>query len=155
MSKTVKIYTDGACSGNPGPGGWGAYLIYGDHKKEIFGYELDTTNNRMELMGAIEGLKTLNKTSNVELFTDSIYLKNGMTEWMPNWIANNWRKKHSGEVKNSDLWKILNILNSKHNIIWNWVKGHSNNLGNNIADKLAVEGRMKAEQILKDKKICV
>lgn len=148
MDKIVQIYTDGACSGNPGPGGWGALLIYGKHKKEISGYEKDTTNNRMELLAAIEALNSLKVKSNVELYTDSVYLKNGMNEWLPNWIANNWRKKHSGEVKNSDLWKMLNTLNEKHNIIWKWVKGHSTNEGNIIADRLAVEARKEAEKLV-------
>lgn len=150
MSKIVQIYTDGACSGNPGPGGWGALMIYGNHRKEISGYELDTTNNRMELIAAIEALKLLKRRSDVELYTDSVYLKNGMTEWLEGWIANNWRKKHSGEVKNADLWKILNSLSLEHNIIWKWVKGHANNEGNIIADKLAVEARIKAEKLLKE-----
>lgn len=145
----VTIYTDGACSGNPGPGGWGAYLIYKNTEKDISGYELDTTNNKMEMIAAIEALSILKRKCDVDLYTDSVYLKDGMTKWMPGWIANNWRKKHSGEVKNVELWQKLNELSSKHNIIWHWVKGHSSNAGNNRADDLAVNARKKAEKLAK------
>jgi len=145
--KRVQIYTDGACSGNPGPGGWGAYLIYNGTEKEIFGHDIDTTNNKMEMMAAIEALSILTRKCDVDLYTDSIYLKNGMTEWLPGWITNNWRKKHRGEVKNLDLWQKLHELSQKHNIIWHWVKGHSNNAGNIKADILAVRGRKKAEEL--------
>jgi ribonuclease HI len=145
----VKIYTDGACSGNPGPGGWGAHLIYKNTKKDISGYELDTTNNRMEMVAAIEALAILKQKCDIDLYTDSVYLKNGMTLWMPTWLSNNWRKKHSGEVKNIELWQKLNELSSNHNIIWHWVKGHSSNEGNNRADDLAVQARKKAEKLAK------
>lgn len=145
--KRVQIYTDGACSGNPGPGGWGAYLIYNGTEKEIFGHDIDTTNNKMEMMAAIEALSILTRKCDVDLYTDSIYLKNGMTEWLPGWIANNWRKKHRGEVKNLDLWQKLHELSNKHNIMWHWVKGHSNNTGNIKADILAVKGRKRAEEL--------
>jgi ribonuclease HI len=143
----VQIYTDGACSGNPGPGGWGAYLIYENVEKEISGYELDTTNNKMEMLAAVEALSILKRKCYVDLYTDSVYLKNGMTEWLPNWIANNWRKKHRGEVKNIDLWQKLHELSQNHNIIWHWVKGHAENTGNNRADALAVAARRKAEEL--------
>jgi ribonuclease HI len=151
VENKIIIYSDGACSGNPGPGGWGAILIYGNHKKEISGYELDTTNNRMEMLAAIEAIKCVKKKIDIYLYTDSVYLKNGMTQWLPVWIANNWRKKHNSEVKNIDLWQILHQLSKEHHIIWNWVKGHSNNEGNAQADLLAVAARKKAESILKNK----
>jgi ribonuclease HI len=143
----VIIYTDGACSGNPGPGGWAAILIYNDSKKEISGYEIETTNNKMELTAAIEALNILKRSCDVDLYTDSVYLKNGMTDWLPKWISNNWRKKHSGEVKNIDLWQKLHDLSQKHNIMWHWVKAHANNELNNRADALAVIARKKAEEL--------
>lgn len=145
----VQIYTDGACSGNPGPGGWGAYLIYNSSEKEIFGSVLETTNNKMELLAAIEALSILKRKCDVDLYTDSIYLKNGMTEWLKVWVQNNWRKKHSGEVKNIELWQKLQELAQKHNIVWHWVKGHSTNEGNIKADLLAVKGRKIAEELAK------
>ncbi len=143
----VQIYTDGACSGNPGPGGWGAVLIYKNVEKEIYGYELDSTNNKMELRAAIEALSLLKRKCDVDLYTDSIYLKNGMTLWLENWVKNNWSKKHRGEVKNIELWQKLQELSEKHNIIWHWVKGHATNPGNIKADLLAVKGRKKAEEL--------
>ncbi len=150
MQKTrVQIYTDGACSGNPGPGGWGAYMIYGPNIKELYGYDIDTTNNKMEMVAAIESLLSLKRDCDVDLYTDSIYLKNGMTKWLPSWVENNWRKKHSGSVKNIELWQKLHELSQKHNIIWHWVKGHSNNEGNNRADSLAVKARKIAEELAK------
>lgn len=145
----VEIYTDGACSGNPGPGGWGAYLKYGDVTKDISGYELETTNNRMEMIAAIEALSILKRKCIVELYTDSVYLKNGMTIWLPEWIANGWRKKHRGEVKNLELWQKLHEISNYHNIMWYWVKGHSDNYGNQRADSLAVRARKQAEEIKK------
>jgi len=150
MQKTrVQIYTDGACSGNPGPGGWGAYMVYGSTVKEIFGHELDTTNNKMEMKAAIEAISSLKRNCDIDLYTDSMYLKNGITEWLPNWIKNNWRKKHNSMVKNLELWQKLHELSQKHNIIWHWVKGHANNEGNNRADSLATKARKMAEQLLK------
>ncbi|MDX1923741.1 MAG: ribonuclease HI [Rickettsiaceae bacterium] len=143
----VIIYTDGACSGNPGPGGWGAIMRYKNTNKEISGYELHTTNNQMELLAAIEALSILKRKCSVEIYTDSIYVKNGITVWIHGWIENNWRKKHSSEVKNKELWQKLHSLCQKHNIIWHWVKGHSNNPGNIAADALAVAARKKAEQL--------
>lgn len=143
----VVIYTDGACSGNPGPGGWGALILYKGREKRISGLDLYTTNNKMELMAAIEAISCLTKKCNVNLYTDSVYVKNGITQWIEGWIASNWRKKHSTEVKNKELWQKLHSLSQKHNIIWHWVKGHSNNQGNNIADMLAVEKRKEAERL--------
>lgn len=145
----VIIYTDGACSGNPGPGGWGALLKFDDITKEIFGYELETTNNRMEMKAAIEALKILKKPCLVEIHTDSKYLQLGITEWIHKWIKNNWRKNNNELVKNADLWQILYNELSNHNIIWSWVKGHSNNIGNELADKLAVFGKETAIKMLK------
>ena len=140
----VDIYTDGACSGNPGVGGWGALLIFKGNKKEISGFLEDTTNNQMELIAAIEALKSLKKSCKVNLYTDSTYLQKGITEWIYNWEKNNWRKRDNSPVKNVELWQKLQQEIEKHDIIWNWVKGHSDNEGNNIADRLAVEAREKA-----------
>lgn len=142
----VEIYTDGACSGNPGHGGWGALLIFKGKKKEISGYLEDTTNNQMELMAAIEALKVLKKPCKVNLYTDSIYVQKGITEWIHNWEKNNWRKRDNSPVKNIELWQKLQQEMEKHDIIWNWVKGHSDNEGNNIADRLAVEAREKVKR---------
>ncbi len=143
----VTIYTDGACSGNPGPGGWGAQILCKSKEKRISGYELYTTNNAMELMAAIEALSILKTKCNIDLYTDSIYVQNGMTKWIYSWIENNWRKKHSSEVKNKELWQKLHSLSQKHNVIWHWVKGHSNNQGNIVADMLAVSARKEAEKL--------
>ncbi|NTV89859.1 MAG: ribonuclease HI [Clostridiales bacterium] len=136
--KKVLIYTDGACSGNPGKGGWAAILSFGSVERELSGYEPDTTNNRMELTAAIEGLKALKENCEVELYSDSAYLVNGFRQgWLENWKANGWRNKSRDEVKNIDLWKELDGLNSKHKISWIKVKGHSDNEKNNRCDKLA------------------
>jgi ribonuclease HI len=146
-SKSVlNIYTDGACSGNPGPGGWGAYLEYGENgsekiTKEIFGYNYETTNNQMEIVAAIEALKILKKPCTVNLYTDSKYLQLGITKWIHTWRVNNWLKSNNKPVKNAQLWQKLQDEIARHVIIWHWVKGHSNNYGNIIADKLAVKGR--------------
>jgi ribonuclease HI len=140
----VIIYTDGACSGNPGPGGWGALMMYQKIEKRLFGYELETTNNRMEMMAAIMALQALKKPCKIFFYTDSKYLQQGVTEWMPNWQKNNWLKSNNEPVKNSELWMILHEEIQKHDIIWSWVKGHANNIGNNIADSLAVQGRDQA-----------
>lgn len=142
----VDIYTDGACSGNPGYGGWGALLIFKGKKKEISGYSEATTNNQMELMAAIEALRILKKPCKVNLYTDSTYVQKGITEWIYNWEKNNWRKSDNSPVKNIELWQKLQQEIKKHDIIWNWVKGHSDNEGNNIADRLAVEAREKAKE---------
>ena len=139
MSK-IFIYTDGACSGNPGPGGWGALLQYGDHKKELSGGCEDSTNNRMELTAVIAALGALKRKSQVVLFTDSTYVKNGVTSWMAEWKQNSWRTKAKKAVKNKDLWQKLDYLSSQHDIHWQWVRGHAGNLGNERADQLAREG---------------
>jgi ribonuclease HI len=131
---TVEIYTDGACSGNPGPGGWGALLRYGKHEKELSGGEAETTNNRMELMAAIKALEALKKPSTVKLYTDSTYVKDGITEWIHGWKAKNWPNR----IKNKDLWIRLDSLNNQHKIEWLWVKGHAGHPENERADSLAV-----------------
>lgn len=148
MEPEVIIYTDGACSGNPGPGGWGAYLIYKNHEKKIFGHELDTTNNRMEIMATIEALRCLKKPCKATIYTDSKYLQQGITDWIYKWQKNNWLKSDNQPVKNSDLWRMLQQEINKHDIIWNWVKGHSDNKGNIIADQLAVTARDEARRKL-------
>lgn len=142
----VDIYTDGACSGNPGHGGWGALLIFKGKKKEISGYSEATTNNQMELTAAIEALRILKKPCKVNLYTDSTYVQKGITEWIYNWEKNNWRKSDNSPVKNIELWQKLQQEMKKHDIMWNWVKGHSDNEGNNIADRLAVEARERAKE---------
>ena len=133
----VVAYTDGACKGNPGIGGWGALLIYEGFEKEIYGYEVNTTNNRMELMAAIKTLKTLNKKCDVIIYTDSKYLQNGINKWLLNWKSNGWKTSTKKEVKNKDLWEELDKLTNFHSVNWNWVKGHNGNYGNETADKLA------------------
>jgi len=145
----VEIYTDGACSGNPGPGGWGALLIFKDNKKEIFGHELDTTNNKMELQAAISALLSLKKPCKINLYTDSVYVQKGITQWIHNWQKNNWRKSDNKPVKNADLWRKLQQEIEKHTIIWYWVKGHANNPGNIVADRLATKGRDVAKERVK------
>ncbi|KZX77482.1 ribonuclease HI [Oleiphilus sp. HI0009] len=140
MSTEIDIYTDGACKGNPGPGGWGALLISGTHRKELFGGELDTTNNKMELTGAIEGLRALKRPSKVRLFTDSQYVKNGIETWIHGWKKNNWKTSAKKAVKNADLWKALDAMCQSHEVEWHWVKGHSNHTENDIADALANKG---------------
>ena len=142
--QTVLIYTDGACSGNPGPGGWGATLQWNSHYKEIFGYELETTNNRMEITAAIEALNILKKPCNVTIYTDSKYLQLGITEWIHKWVKNNWRKGDHKPIKNIDLWQNLYDKLKQHEIMWEWVKGHANNDGNIAADRLAVKGKEEA-----------
>ncbi|WP_375327151.1 ribonuclease HI [Candidatus Tisiphia endosymbiont of Nemotelus uliginosus] len=145
----VIIYTDGACSGNPGPGGWGVLLQFDKVYKEIFGHELNTTNNRMEMTAAIKALQTLKKSCHVELYTDSQYLQLGITKWINKWIKNNWYKSNKHPIKNTDLWQELYNELNKHDIIWHWVKGHANNKGNEAADKLAVKGKETAIKLLK------
>lgn len=137
---SVIIYTDGACSGNPGPGGWGAVLIYQDKEKELCGGAKDTTNNRMELQAAIEALKALKRSCSVELFTDSVYVKNGISQWVHNWKKNGWKTAQKKPVKNDDLWKELDQLQQQHDIEWNWVKGHNGDKYNELADQLANQG---------------
>lgn len=138
--KQVTIYTDGACSGNPGPGGWGAWLVSGSHAKELTGGMAETTNNQMELTAAIEGLKSLKRPCHVMLYTDSVYVKDGITKWIHNWKRNGWRTANRKPVKNADLWQALEEAVERHDIIWNWVKGHAGDPGNEKADELARQG---------------
>lgn len=137
MSNTVDIWTDGACSGNPGPGGWGAILHYAGTEKELSGAEPATTNNRMELMAAIEALNALKRSSKVRLHTDSKYVMDGVTKWIHGWKKNGWKTADKKPVKNEDLWKLLDEANARHEVTWKWVKGHSDNKMNNRADELA------------------
>lgn len=136
----VEIYTDGACRGNPGPGGWGALLIYGATEKEIYGGESNTTNNRMELSAAIEALKTLKRPCELTLYTDSQYVRKGILEWIVGWKARNWKTAAKKPVKNEDLWRALDEQVQRHQIKWVWVKGHAGNVGNEKADELANRG---------------
>lgn len=136
-NRKVIIYTDGACSGNPGKGGWGAVLKYGEITKQISGYSNLTTNNKMELQAVIEALKLLKKRCYVEIFTDSVYVKDGITKWINSWKMNNWKTSKKEPVKNKELWIELDNLRNQHNINWNWVKGHADDEINNIVDKLA------------------
>ena len=138
--KQVIIYTDGACRGNPGPGGWGALIKFDSMEKEIFGGKNDTTNNQMELLAAIEGLATLKEPYCVELFTDSKYVMDGITQWIKNWKKNNWKTAAKKDVKNKELWQKLDHLISKLQVQWHWVKGHSGDAGNETADLLANKG---------------
>ena len=138
--KDVIIYTDGACRGNPGPGGWGALIKFDIAQKEIFGGQNNTTNNQMELSAAIEGLSTLKEPCNVELFTDSRYVMDGITQWIQNWKKNNWKTSSKKEVKNKELWQKLDQLMTYHQVKWRWVKGHSGDPGNETADLLANMG---------------
>lgn len=140
MRTEVTLYTDGACRGNPGPGGWGVVLQSGQHVKELYGGEAETTNNRMEMTAAIEGLKALNRACNVALYTDSQYLRKGVLEWMTGWKRNGWKTSARKPVKNQDLWQSLDQQLERHNIEWHWVKGHSGNPGNERADALANKG---------------
>lgn len=144
MTPKVTIYTDGACKGNPGPGGWGAILFYGDKKKEICGGEPATTNNRMELMGAISALELLNRPCKVELHTDSQYVMKGIQEWIKGWKARGWKTADKSPVKNDDLWKRLDAARARHDVDWRWVKGHAGHPLNERADALANEGLRQA-----------
>ncbi|MDR2098736.1 MAG: ribonuclease HI [Rickettsiales bacterium] len=137
MSEKVVIYTDGACSGNPGRGGWGALLICGDRRREIHGGEKDTTNNRMELSAVIEALSLLKRPASVEVVTDSQYVKNGITEWISNWKGNGWKSANKKPVKNKELWLELDRLAGRHSISWRWVKGHAGHPENERVDELA------------------
>ena len=138
--KTVNIYTDGACRGNPGDGGWGVIIEYGDVSKKLFGGQRNTTNNQMELKAAIEGLKALKEPCNVTLTTDSKYVMDGITSWIDNWKKNSWKNSSKKDVKNKDLWIELDKYRTKHNVEWQWVKGHSGHEKNEIADELANKG---------------
>lgn len=137
MSSPIEIYTDGACRGNPGPGGWGVLLKSGRHEKTMHGGEHDTTNNRMELTAAIEGLRALKRPSEVVLYTDSKYVMDGITSWLANWKKRGWKTAAKKPVKNQDLWQALDAEVARHNIRWVWVKGHSGHDGNEEADRLA------------------
>ena len=138
--KTVNIYTDGACRGNPGDGGWGVIIEHGDVSKKLFGGQRNTTNNQMELKAAIEGLKALKEPCNVTLTTDSKYVMDGITSWIDNWKKNSWKNSSKKDVKNKDLWIELDKYRTKHNVEWQWVKGHSGHEKNEIADELANKG---------------
>ena len=135
---SIKIYTDGACSGNPGPGGWGAILHWNDHEKELSGGEDETTNNRMEMMAVIKGLEALNKPSTVTLYTDSKYVKDGAEQWLEGWKARGWKSASKKAVKNQDLWERIDSLLQEHSVTFIWVKGHSGHEMNERVDKLAV-----------------
>ena len=137
MKKEITIFTDGACSGNPGKGGWGAVLLYQDNEKHLSGSEKLTTNNRMELKATIEALKAIKHPSKIKLYTDSQYVKNGITEWIINWKKNGWKTANKKDVSNKELWTELDLLNTEFEISWNWVKAHSSNELNNEVDLLA------------------
>ena len=136
----IQIFTDGACRGNPGPGGWGVILRSSSHEKELFGGEQSTTNNRMELRAAIEGLAALKRPSRVTVTTDSQYVRQGITQWIEGWKRNEWRTSAKKPVKNQDLWQLLDELTSRHEVTWEWVKGHSGHPDNELADALANRG---------------
>ncbi|BAN69244.1 ribonuclease HI [endosymbiont of unidentified scaly snail isolate Monju] len=140
MNKPVELFTDGACRGNPGPGGWGALLRYGDVEKELWGGEPETTNNRMELMAVIRGLEALRRPSRVIVTTDSQYVKNGITQWIHNWKRNGWKTSAKKPVKNADLWQRLEEAAGRHDIEWQWVRGHTGHAENERADALANRG---------------
>lgn len=144
--KHVYIYTDGACRGNPGPGGWGALLRYGEHEKILSGAEDLTTNNRMELMAAIQALVSLREKCKVELYTDSQYVQKGISEWLKDWKKRGWKTAAKKEVKNADLWQLLDEAAQKHDVKWHWVKGHSGHPENEMADQIANEA---IDQLLK------
>ena len=138
--RDVVIHTDGACKGNPGPGGWGALLVSGAHEKELFGGEAHTTNNRMEMMAVIEALGALKGPCRVVLYTDSSYVQKGITEWISGWKARGWRTSDKKPVKNEDLWRLLDTAAARHRVEWRWVKGHAGDPGNERADALANRG---------------
>ncbi|WP_305989242.1 ribonuclease HI [Roseibium sp. MMSF_3544] len=136
----VTIFTDGACSGNPGPGGWGVLLRFGEHEKELHGGEPETTNNRMELTAAIEALNALKRPCAVDLYTDSTYVRSGIREWLDGWKRKNWRTSANKPVKNADLWQALDAARERHEVTWHWVKGHAGHPDNERADELARTG---------------
>lgn len=144
MAERVVIYTDGACSGNPGPGGWGALLSFKGVEKELFGGEAETTNNRMELRAAIEALTALTRPCAVDLYTDSTYVKDGILQWIEGWKARGWKTAAKKPVKNEDLWRALDEARSRHDVTWHWVKGHAGHDGNERADALARRGTEQA-----------
>jgi ribonuclease HI len=140
MSDSVVVYTDGACKGNPGPGGWGALMRWKEHEKELFGGERDTTNNRMELTAVIQALSALKSRCRVAVYTDSAYVKNGITTWIHNWKQRGWRTADKKPVKNVELWQRLEALAAQHDVQWHWVRGHDGDPGNERADALANRG---------------
>ena len=140
----IKIYTDGACSGNPGKGGWGALIQENDNEKKLSGSELNTTNNRMELTAVIKALEHYDEAREIEVFTDSKYVMQGITEWIKNWKTNHWKTSQKKDVKNKDLWILLDTISAKHDIKWSWVKGHAGDYGNEIADKLATQAILES-----------
>jgi ribonuclease HI len=140
MSDIVHAYTDGACRGNPGPGGWGVLLRYKGQEKELFGGEIDTTNNRMELTAAIQALESLKRPCQVWVFTDSVYVSKGISEWLPNWVRRGWKTASKAPVKNEDLWRRLHAACAPHQVEWRWVKGHAGHPENERADRLANQG---------------
>ena len=144
--KQIVIYTDGACKGNPGPGGWGALLEYNGTSKALKGGESLTTNNRMELMAAISALEALREACTVQLYTDSVYVRSGLLEWLPGWKKRGWKTADKKPVKNQDLWQRLDAAAARHQVEWHWVKGHSGHPGNEAADRLANEGILLAQQ---------
>ena len=154
MSKRVYIYTDGSCIPNPGPGGWGAILSYDGQEKELSGGDVDSTNNRMELMAAIKALEALTRPMEVQLFSDSAYLKNGITQWITGWKANGWKTANKKPVENRDLWEHLDAVASIHQIDWQWVKGHAGHpmnercdvLARSEAEKMAQEGKLSSDK---------
>jgi ribonuclease HI len=143
--KEVAAFTDGACRGNPGPGGWGVVLRFGSREKELCGGDAQTTNNRMEMTAAIRALESLRERCRVQVFTDSVYLKNGITEWLPNWRRRGWRTADRKPVKNQDLWEALAALTERHDVSWHWVKGHAGHPENERADALANLGLEQAQ----------
>lgn len=140
----VDIYSDGACKGNPGPGGWGVLLRFGEHEKHLCGGEAETTNNRMELTAVIEGLRSLKRACRVRVHTDSQYVQQGISQWIANWKRRGWKTSTGGAVKNRDLWEELDRLAGAHQVEWHWVKGHAGHPGNEAADRLANDGVLKA-----------
>ena len=140
MSEVIEAFTDGACRGNPGPGGWGVLLRYNGHEKRLYGGEVSTTNNRMELMAVIKALESLKKACDVKITSDSQYVLKGINEWMDNWKKRGWKTAAKKPVKNVDLWQQLDQLRENHNVEWVWVKGHSGHIENDIADELANQG---------------
>jgi ribonuclease HI len=146
MAARVTIWTDGACSGNPGPGGWGVVMRYNGHERELSGGESETTNNRMELKAAIEALSALTRACEVDIYTDSQYVRGGVTGWMENWKRNGWKTADKKPVKNEDLWRELDTARQRHTIAWHWVKGHAGHPENERADELARKGLKEARQ---------
>ena len=140
----IKIYTDGACSGNPGKGGWGALIQENDDETKISGSAMNTTNNRMELTAVIKALEFYEKPGEIEIFTDSKYVMQGITEWIKNWKTNHWKTSQKKDVKNKDLWVLLDSVSAKHDIKWSWVKGHAGDYGNEIADNLATQAILES-----------